>query len=113
MREYLSSDVIVRAEAINDMINSGFININTPQDHFRLMMLSQEEIDELVAEMMKGEKDNQMDFFWNGQTPNTPPKNQSEEAKKEEKQKQCDHEFVPYYGLKETFEYCKKCDQKR
>jgi hypothetical protein len=25
----------------------------------------------------------------------------------------CDHDFIPYQGLNETFEYCKKCDQKR
>jgi hypothetical protein len=25
----------------------------------------------------------------------------------------CDHDFTPYQGLNETFEYCKKCDQKR
>lgn len=25
----------------------------------------------------------------------------------------CDHQFIFYTGLNETFEYCKKCDQKR
>lgn len=26
---------------------------------------------------------------------------------------QCSHEFVPYTGLFESYEYCKKCDQKK
>lgn len=25
----------------------------------------------------------------------------------------CQHEWVEYYGLKETFTYCKKCDKKQ
>lgn len=25
---------------------------------------------------------------------------------------ECQHEFVEYYGLNETFKYCKKCDKK-
>jgi hypothetical protein len=72
----------------------------------KIFNLSQEEIDELVKEMSKDkESDDQMTLFGNPfkQDPIGIPFQSNK----------CDHEFVPYFGLKETFDYCKKCDVKK
>lgn len=33
-------------------------------------------------------------------------------AKEPEKMVSCSHEWMPYLGLNESFNYCKKCDAK-
>jgi hypothetical protein len=98
------------------MLDVQFIASTTAEDklnYSRMMYnLSQEEIDQLMAEMLKyGQKpepDEQLDFFGSGI-----PSSKGYVDQDQTKKKQCEHEFVPYHGLKETFDYCKKCDAKK
>lgn len=98
---------IERMKLVEDLLKQG------------LFQLSQEEIDALVQETLdlansyqdpkilklpNSEPDEQMDFFCSSPGYNVTIKGMNTD---------CDHEYVPYHGLKETFDYCKKCDAKK
>ena len=75
--------------------------------------LSQEEIDQIMAEMLKyGQKpepDEQLDFFGSGIMPTS-----KGYVDQDQTQKICkEHKWKQYHGLKETFEYCEICDVKK
>jgi|ERR1700722_187464 len=74
----------------------------TPEVFKNTFNLSQEEIDQIMKEI----KQEQMGVDFAYSPLNSPP------LKKEINGNLCIHEMVPYTGLNETFNHCKKCGQK-
>jgi hypothetical protein len=103
---------IKKVEIIYDLVSKGFIK--TPHEYYKAFNMTQTELDELLketielAKQMAGSLPVQQNFPFMSFDPNDIPKSFSPEVKKE-----CDHTFIQYHGLKETFEYCTKCDVKK
>jgi hypothetical protein len=103
----ISTDIIIRMEKVNQLMKSGLVT--NPQDWFRILNLSQDEIDALVAEtvelakQMSGSLPIQTSFPWYISDPNIIIP--SAEIKKE-----CIHDWKVYLGLNESDTYCTKCN---
>ncbi len=62
-----------------------------------------------VANSNNNDKDDQLDWFGNW----TLPEGYSVDIDKLKKQEECYHNFQKYIGLRESYEFCTKCNIKR
>ena len=108
-------DIDNRIKTVKDLLNRGLISI---EDSMKLLgfsdvnnyMLSQDEIDELVAEMLENEQEKEEQLLLFGVDPSS-YKDFKELSKKKI---MCNpHVWKNYTGLNESYEYCEKCDEKK
>lgn len=108
-------NIKIRMQAVNDLINIGALRFNSEEikNFFSMKSLSQDEINELIAEMYEQiyeqqslEEQPELDFAYK---PLGVPNITTNTLEK----KECDHQWKNYHGLNESFEYCTVCDVKK